>query len=64
VFEPRPRAQYATSVSVWFQQPRERKHKGITVAPDDHRYFTIERDGEVLYDSRSDVRSTDDNPSA
>jgi hypothetical protein len=43
---------------------RERKHKGNIVAPDDHRYFTIERDGEVLYDSRSDVRSTDDNPSA
>jgi hypothetical protein len=56
VHDPKPRAQYATSVSVSFVEPRKRNSKGFTMVPDNLRYLTIERDGgEVLYDSRDDV---------
>jgi hypothetical protein len=55
VYEPRPYAQHPVSVSVSFAKPRERKIYGYRMVEDGERYLTIERDGQVLYDSRTDV---------
>jgi hypothetical protein len=56
VHDPKPHAQHATSVTVSFVKPRERRSYFFTMVPENYRYLTIERDGgEVLYDSRDDV---------
>jgi hypothetical protein len=55
VSEPRPYAQYPTSVDVSFVKPRQRRSYSYTIVPDGIRYLTIERNGDVVYDSRTDV---------
>ena len=52
---PRPYAQHRVSITISFVKPRERKWSSYTMTPDDLRYLTIEQDGKVLYDSRTDV---------
>jgi hypothetical protein len=52
---PRPYAQYATSVSVAFMEPRKRRMAFYTMVPDNLRYLLIEVQGQVVYDSRTDV---------
>jgi hypothetical protein len=51
----KPYAQYDVVVSIDLVEPRKRRWMGTTIEPTNHRYATIERDGDVLYDSRSDV---------
>jgi len=55
VGEAEPDAQYPTSVSVWFVEPRKRRRAYVTMRPESIRYLTIESAGRVLYDSRADV---------
>jgi len=55
VHDPKPYAQYPTSVMVSFVKPGKRKWAYFTVVPDNLRYLTIEHDDVVLYDSRTDV---------
>jgi len=51
----RPYAQYDAGVTMIFQSPRERKRWGWTAVQDNLTYFTIEVDGNTVYDSRQDV---------
>jgi hypothetical protein len=51
----KPSAQHAVAVHIDLVEPRKRRWMGTTIEPTNHRYATIERDGGVLYDSRSDV---------
>ena len=55
VSDPKPYAQYLTSIHVSFVKPGKRKWAYFTIVPDDLRYLTVEHNGEVLYDSRTDV---------
>lgn len=55
VGEVKPHAQHKKSVYVSFIKPRERRSYYYLMVPDNVRYITIERDGKVLYDSRTDV---------
>lgn len=56
VSEVRPYAQYERSVSVDFVKPRKRTWQRTAVLENNRRYITIESaDGELIYDSRSDI---------
>jgi hypothetical protein len=55
VCDPKPYAQYATSVVILFTEPKKRNSKYFTVVPDNLRFFQIEQKGEIVYDSRNDV---------
>ena len=55
ISEVKPYAQYPVSVNISFVEPRKRQWAYITITPDNLRYATIERGGDVLYDSREDV---------
>lgn len=55
VSELKPYAQHEKAVSVGFTRPRKRTWEAITIVPNGLGYCTIERDGEVLYDSRDDI---------
>jgi hypothetical protein len=52
---PRPYAQHRASVSVAFIEPRQSRAAFYRILGDNLRYLTIEVDGQVIYDSRSDV---------
>jgi hypothetical protein len=51
--EPEPYAQYATSVTLHFKEPRGRKTYYFTVKPDNLTYYLIEVGGRVVWDSRN-----------
>jgi hypothetical protein len=53
--EPTPYGQYPVSVTIVFKEPRRRKRYSFTAVPDNLKYFTIEANGQVLWDSRSVV---------
>jgi hypothetical protein len=55
VHPPKPYAQHPTEVLVSFIEPRRRNGAYYHVAPDNVRYLTIEQDGVIIYDSRSEV---------
>lgn len=55
-----PYAQYASSVSVTFCEPRKRTWKRVRAHCDSsyssaERFLTVEQDGRTVYDSRHDV---------
>ena len=43
------------SVTIYFTPAEDPVAHCLTAVPGEPRYYTIERDGEVLYDSRSDI---------
>jgi hypothetical protein len=51
----RPYAQHKVSVTISWVEPRKRKSSFVTITPDNVRYWTIEKDGKVIYDTRADV---------
>ena len=53
--EPKPYAQYDTSVQVLFKDPRKRATCYYTTRPDNNRYHLIEVGGRVVWDSRTVV---------
>ncbi len=55
VSEVKPHAQYDRSVSILYTKPGKRLSERVTVTPDNGRYQTIEKGGQVIYDSRTDV---------
>ena len=55
VHGPQVYAQYPTFVVVVLKEPKRRNAAYFNVTPDNIRYLTIEQDGEVVYDSRSEV---------
>jgi hypothetical protein len=55
VRSPEPYAQYPTSVLVLFKEPKRRNSAYFKIYPDSIRNLTIEQDGAVIYDSRSEV---------
>ena len=48
-------AQYPIAVRLAFVEPRKRQWASYTITPDNLRFATVERDGQVLYDLRKTV---------
>jgi hypothetical protein len=55
VTDPAPFAQYPVAVTIWITEPRKRTSFGYRATPDNLTYLTVEVQGAVVYDSRSDV---------
>ena len=56
ISEVKPFAHYAQSVSIFWMTPKARKRwRTITVVPNNTLFYTIQREEDVLYDSRSDI---------
>jgi hypothetical protein len=56
VSDVKPFAQYDRSVYICWRSPTARtRWTAIAVVPNDMLFYTIERYGDVLYDSRSDI---------
>ncbi len=55
VTDVKPYAQYPVAVSISFVEPRKRRWGSYTIVPDNIRFATVERGGQVLYDSRKTV---------
>jgi len=53
--KPRSYAQYRVSVDISFVEPGKRRGKHQTVVPDNIKFITVEQNGAVVYDSRTDV---------
>ncbi len=53
--EPAPYAQHPIAVSVSFSEPRKQRTSFFNIVPNNTRYLTVEQDGVVVYDSRSEV---------
>jgi hypothetical protein len=50
-----PCGQHPVSVSILFYEPKKRRPALFRIVPDNLKYLTVEQDGAVIYDSRSDV---------
>jgi RecA-family ATPase len=55
VSQVKPYAQYDKFVDISVVEPKRRRGKVYEVYPCDHTFYTIERDGRVIYDSRIDI---------
>jgi hypothetical protein len=55
VSEVTPYAQYDKSVIILFTEPKMRKSKYFKVVPDNLRFYAIEQNGQIIYDSRDDI---------
>jgi hypothetical protein len=55
VYEVKPYAQHAVSVTIGFCEPRKRRWCFDTIVPDNIRYITVEVNGRSIFDSRDVV---------
>jgi Family of unknown function (DUF6011) len=55
VTDVKPYAQYPIAVHISFVEPRQRKWASYTIVPDNIRFTTVERGGQVLYDTHKTV---------
>jgi hypothetical protein len=55
VSEVSPYAQYDKSVLILFTEPRRRNSAYFKIVPDNLRFYTIEQNGQIVYDSRDDI---------
>jgi hypothetical protein len=51
----KPYAQYPIAARISFVEPRKRSWASYTITPDNLRFATVERGGQVLYDTRKTV---------
>jgi hypothetical protein len=51
----KPYAQYPIAARISFVEPRKRSWASYTITPDNLRFATVERAGQVLYDTRETV---------